>query len=180
MSASSAARLPRKLRCTYSEAARTLLALVLVVVALSVVGMHQMSLGHAFADPRAGAFGRLNAAYPAAADQTGSGGPAGGGMHTDTPGPLVGSPDGTFVNVAAGTSGNSSGTEHGCPGCPNHGMGFSACLLALTLLVLRWWLAPPRVRQLPRRLLLRPVRISAVVGRRVPAFSLAELSVLRT
>jgi len=59
-------------------------------------------------------------------------------------------------------------------------MALGACLLALTLLVLSWWLAPPRVRHLPPRMLWRPATASTLLGRWVPAMLLAELSVLRT
>lgn len=61
-------------------------------------------------------------------------------------------------------------------------MAHGACLLAVTLLVLSWWLATPQVRHLHLhpRMLLRPATVATLLGRWVPALSLAELSVLRT
>ncbi len=85
--------------------------------------------------------------------------------------------------TTAGTQpANSSGSSLGddCPGCGGHSMALGACLLALTLLVLSWWLAPPRVRHLPPRMLWRAATVATLLGRWVPALSLAELSVLRT
>lgn len=76
------------------------------------------------------------------------------------------------------SSGGSLGNDY--PGCGGHSMALGACLLALTLLVLSWWLAPPRVRHLPPRMLWRPATVATLLGRWVPARSLAELSVLRT
>lgn len=69
--------------------------------------------------------------------------------------------------------------DNGCPACGGHTMALGSCLLALTLLVLSWWFAPPRSR-LALQTLWRPAPVPAMVGRRVPSLSLAELSILRT
>jgi hypothetical protein len=86
----------------------------------------------------------------------------------------VGQHEGSPVTMPAGTAGDD------CPGCGSHPMAVSACLLALTLLVLFWSLSPPKVRRLPPRAPRRRLTLAAVHVRRVPALSLAELSILRT
>jgi len=50
----------------------------------------------------------------------------------------------------------------------------------MTLLVLTWLLTPPRVRHLPPRWLWHPATVVVLIGRPLPALSLAELSLLRT
>lgn len=143
---------------------RALLATVLGVVALSVVGMHQLSLGHDFATLPAGAHQHVAAQLPMAEGYEVPGhaqnvGQAAAGMQHDGHG---------------GFSGDS------CPDCGDHNMALGACLLAMTLLVLSWCLPPPRVRHIPPRMLWRPATVATLLGRWVPALSLAELSVLRT
>lgn len=144
---------------------RALLATVLGVVALGVVGMHQLSLGHTFATPPLAGAHQHSGAQPSTAEGYDHPGYAQHLGHSAT-----GMPD-------DGMGGSS--TDH-CPGCGGHSMALGACLLALTLLVLSWWLAPPRVRRLPPRMLWRPATVGTFLGRWVPSLSLAELSVLRT
>lgn len=142
-----------------------LLAVSLVVVVLSIVGMHQLSVGHDMATGPAASTvqaesvedvhrGGTTLAH-AVAEQAGD--------HLDT-----------------GVSGG--GPDDACPDCGQHPMAFGSCLLALTLLVLRWLLAPPKPRHVPPRLVprLASIALRPAVGRRIPPLSLAELSLLRT
>jgi len=152
-----------------------LLALALGLIVLSVIGMHQLSSGHFFAAPAA-----------ATAHQHPTSGHADGAAHVEDLVHASGAQDaaaGTVVSAdigaSAGTSDGLSGNGDGCAGCANHTMAFTVCLLALTLLTLSWWLAPPQVRHLPR-LKWRPHTMATVVSRPVPALSLAELCLLRT
>lgn len=161
---------------------RAIFAVSLVVMAFSVVGMHQLSLNHEFAAPTSP---RASAVVA----------PDGGHQHGDahdheTAGGATGPATGSLGDVASSAQhgspvldspkGASDDYSEGCPDCGSHTMAFSVCLLALTLLVVSWWLTPPQVRLLPPRLAARLVILIARVGRRVPALSLAELSILRT
>ncbi len=147
---------------------RALLTLILVSVAFSVVGMHQLSLSHSFAVPTA------TGQHEATAD-AGS-----GSSQHDTMAMGVSKPAGQFAEVPVMTPDGSWSEDDACPGCGGHPMGFTACLLALTLLVLFWWLVPPRVRRLPPKPSRRLAAVMAVPARRVPALSMTELSILRT
>ena len=152
---------------------RLLLAATLVVVVLGIVGMHQMAFGHDMAvGPTAASAQGEHAGHQAAEMGSMAAGHAGG--HA---GPS------TFSSTSS--SGTGTGTGDGCPGCPDHQMALGSCLLALTLLVLRWLLALPRPARVLPFLLPRLTRLSRLVtpfvaGRLVPPLSLAELSVLRT
>lgn len=143
---------------------RALFATVLGLIILSIIGMHQLSLGHDFSSPSVARHQRSDAQLTTA------------GAHDSsryTP-HLSRAATGLPDHKPDGSSNDS------CPGCGGHDMALGACLLALTLLVLSWWLVPPRVRQLPPRTLSRPPAVGILRGRWVPALSLAELSVLRT
>lgn len=146
---------------------RALLTLILGSIVFSVVGMHQLSLSHSFAIPT------VTGQHEATAD-AGS-----GSSQHDSMAMGVSEPAGQFVEVPVMPAGSWS-EDDACPGCGGHSMGFTACLLALTLLVLFWWLVPPRVRCLPPRPVWRLAAVMAVLARRVPALSLTELSILRT
>lgn len=145
---------------------RLLLAASLVVVALSIVGMHQLSLGHDLATR-----------------PTATSAHAEPGVHIRSGEMLPGSVM-MAEHLGAHSSGGMPGGGEGdaCPDCGDHLMTFGSCLLALTLLVLHWMLAPPRESHVLRFLLPRLTSAVAVsaVGRLVPPLSLAELSVLRT
>jgi hypothetical protein len=145
---------------------RVLLSLILAVVALSVIGMHQLSLSHSFATPEQ------------AGQRTSAAGPAISVHNTMAVGAIE--PTGPLVDASSTPPAGSTDHDDRCPGCGGHPMPFSACLLALTLLVLFWWLAPPRMRHLPPHTAWRPAALRVVVARRVPALTLAELSILRT
>lgn len=162
-----------------------LLTLGLLVVSLSVVGMHQLSLGHDFAAPSTGTQQPAAQHHPEHTDQvegpvharTAPHSPA--GAHSVAIG--ITTADSPVSGVAAiSISDGTSSDDSGCRGCGQHTMAFSACLLALTLLVLAWMLVRPRVLQLPPRMLWRLTTVVTFVARRVPALSLVELSVLRT
>ena len=161
---------------------RAFLAVGMLVVAFSIIGMHQLSLDHELAAP---ASTTVSAAVA----------PNVGHQHSaahehETVGQVTGSgaaslgvlePSGQHGSKAVDPPDESSGGhEDGCAGCGSHTMAFGACLLAFTLLVLSWCLAPPRVRLLPPRLLARSTILISPVHRRLPALSLAELSILRT
>jgi hypothetical protein len=143
-----------------------LFALSLLVVALSVVGMHQLSVGH-----------------EVATSQTGHHAHTGDGardVHTDEMAVSVVEASEAAEHVSAAAGGGVAGDA--CPDCGEHQMLFGSCLLALSLLVLSWMLAPPRLRQLPPFLLprLASARLGPVLGRVVPPLSLTELSLRRT
>ncbi|WP_204910604.1 DUF6153 family protein [Microlunatus spumicola] len=145
---------------------RLLLAATLVVVVLGIVGMHQMAFGHDMA--------LSPATSSAQGDHAGHSG-------TGEMLPMAAAHAGAHAD--AGRSG--TGTGGGCPDCADHQMALGSCLLALTLLVLRWLLAPPRPARVLPFLLPRLTRLSRLVtlfvaGRLIPPLSLAELSVLRT
>lgn len=138
-----------------------LLALSLVVVSSSIVGMHQLSLAAA---------GDVSTSMTGMTGMTGMVEPS--AVLPSTATAALGTPDG-------GTSGMGSGD---CPGCGDHMMAVGCCLMALTLLVLVWTLAPPRPRTRPPFLLPRLALAVARPGpgRSVPALSLVELSLRRT
>ena len=151
---------------------RTLVALVLGVVALAVVGMHQLSLGHSFVTPTEGV------SY--AAHAHGAAGPGHGDLH---PADLSHTAGHAAMGTAAdmGATDRPAAPDDGCAGCSDHAMGLGTCLLALTLLVIAWWLRLPPPRALPPEHR-RPVRVRplAAAASHVRALSLAELSILRT
>lgn len=182
-----------------SAAARTsprvrhaLLALALFVVAFSMIGMHQLSLEHDFAAPPTGAHQHAGAHHQTAVENAAGSSPDHPGHDRDTVPVRVRSVPASTSLVAARSAGQplttsvsaptgpSDGGKDGCSGCGGHDLALGACLLALTLLVLSWWLAPPRVRYLPPRLLWRRAFLPVQRGRWVPALSLAELCALRT
>lgn len=152
-----------------------LLAVSLVVVTLSVVGMHQLSVSHDIATGPAAA-----TAHGESASQPGHT-HANGGGHGEPGGETapVAAVDHPASHTAAGMVGGLGGA---CPDCADHQMAFGSCLLALTLLVLSWSLIPPRLRHLPPFLLprLASTTVGSALGRLVPPLSLAELSVRRT
>jgi hypothetical protein len=143
----------------------TLLATAIGVIVLGVVGMHQLSSGHDFVTPSVGAHQHISA-HPSTDIQH---------ARPDQP-PNVGT-DAAGIQPQLSSGGS---TDDDCPGCGGHNLAFGACLLALTLLVLTWRLAPPRVRHLLPRMLWRPSTVMTLLGRRLPALSLAQLCLLRT
>ena len=86
-----------------------------------------------------------------------------------------------LVSSGAVAAGMGSSVEDDCAGCGDHVVGPGTCLLALTLLVLFWFLHLPRPRSLPP--LRRRSGSSVASPRRRPrirALSFLELSILRT
>lgn len=164
-----AARLPRTWR-------RVVVGIALGVVALTVVGMHQLSFGHLFVTG-AGSVGDAHAhsttshsALAALADGHSA------AMTSAASMPISGRGE-----VGAGAAGMGSSVAGGCAGCGDHVMGPGTCLLALTLLVLFWFLQLPRPRSLPP--FRRRSGSSVALPRqrpRIRALSFLELSILRT
>lgn len=146
-----------------------LFALSLVVVVLSIVGMHQLSLGHDVA------VGPAPVAYVSVAQAKSAARVLSGGEVL--PVAMAALPSG---HDASGMTDGAMGGA--CPDCDHHQMALGSCLLALTLLVLGWLLAPPRPTHVLPFLLPNLVLWAAVsaTGRLVPPLSLAELSLLRT
>jgi hypothetical protein len=67
-----------------------------------------------------------------------------------------------------------------CSDCGSHQTAFLTCLLALTLLVLAWSIAPPGLRVIAPSSRLAQPRPGPQLVRRIPAMSLLELSLRRT
>ena len=154
---------------------RGLLAAALCVVVLGVVGMHQLSFGHSLATPPAADSHEHGATHPHAVHNQAAEHATAGGVQDKQ------ANAGRRISERAATwGGSSSGGGDACPGCGQHSMAFSACLLALTLLVLTWLLTPPQVRHLPPRWRWQPATVAVLAGRPLPAMSLTELSILRT
>jgi Family of unknown function (DUF6153) len=143
---------------------RTLLGLAVVLVALSVLGMHQLSLDHTFVAPDAGAGARQASTLMGGSDTRMSSQRA----VFDLPAPSVGHDH---------ESGH--GPQPCLTGCDDHPM-MVTCLLALTLLVLALRLRAPALRDLPPFSAARTQVRIPLAGRRPPALTLAELSVRRT
>lgn len=144
-----------------------LLGLSVVVVMLSIVGMHQLSVGHDVA--------------------TGSHEHAAAPGHVDTAAHSHGSDSNVFLadltlSTGHAPPGGAESAADDCLTCGDHDMALGSCLLALTLLVLTWLLLPPRQRRLPPflRLRLAPALIRPIHVRMVPSLSLTELSLRRT
>ena len=179
---------------------RVVLASALCVVVLGVVGMHQLSLGHDLATPAAtGGHPERGAGHHDGVQHDGaqtdgadhaSRGPHEAARSMDSAdaiayamAPAAQDQTGASQRVggpAAAWAGSPSAEGDACPGCGQHSMAFSTCLLALTLLVLTWLLTPPQIRHLPPRWLRQPATAAVLIGRQLPAKSLMELSILRT
>ena len=189
MLAGSVVRTPRLLQLTNTIGSlrarvgawrQAFLAVSLFVVAFSIVGMHQLSLDHELAAPTPPTTSTA-AAHDAGHQHSGPRDHVGADQVMSSESPSLVQFSAPQVLMALDPAdGSSGGHEEGCAGCGGHTMAFGACLLAFTLLVLSWWLAPPTVRLLPPRLLARPSALIPPGHRRVPALSLAELSIVRT
>lgn len=142
-----------------------MLAISMVVLTLGVVGMHQLSADH---DVLTG--------QPVVSGQPGV------AAHLDHEVSATATDHHRAPAEAEPVTNAAGSGESGCAGCAGHQMVVSTCLLALTLLVLTWLLAPPRLRHLPPFLLPRLSHISAgsTLGRLVPSLTLTELSLRRT
>lgn len=140
-----------------------LLWAAVVVVALGLLAMHQLSLNHTAAGSAAGSAAAAVAAHPEQHGHSDSGPAADGHAH-----PAL---------VAVGDH-PSSGADT-CPGCADHVMALT-CLAALALLAVGWALRRPVVW--------RGVRLPRLVWRPLPPdprwrrapLTLVELAVSRT
>jgi len=144
--------------------ARALLLGAVVVIAMSVLGMHQLSVHHAFAAPPTG-----SDAHHAAVVVMPDMGQESAADHNHEAG-----------TVLESSLASASGSEL-CPsGCDDHRLLVVTCLLALTLLVTSWLLRPPGSRPLPSSAAWRRSRTMSPPCRRRPALTLVELAVRRT
>lgn len=146
------------------------LDLSLVVLTLSIVGMHQLSVGH---DAATG-----QASHQAHTD-TAASGPVEAAPHGHGPAEVA-LADSHLLAAAAASVGGAS--YEICPTCDDHKMALGSCLLALTLLVFTWFVRPPPLRHVPPFLLprLAPAMIRPTLSRLVPSLSFTELSLRRT
>ena len=126
---------------------------LVLLLLLAVLSMHQLSRDHTFV------LSAADSAHSVSSKQE----------------PLTDAHSGPVGASAHGVHASDS-----CPGeCLNHAAMWAACILALTLLVSKWWLLRPgRHPQSPGRLW-RPIR-TRQVQRRIPCLSLVELSLRRT
>jgi hypothetical protein len=138
---------------------RLLLVVGVVTIALSVLAMHQLAVNHTFSAPTSS--GWRQADHHSASQRGEPHAPLAG---SDQPALAVVSDD---VSCAAGCSADDD-------------VSVAACLLALTLLVLCWRLAPPQLHPLPAGFPSRPLAPALLAPDRRTALSLAELSVRRT
>lgn len=133
----------------------------IVVVALSLLALHQLSLNHTVADPRAS-----HTSVAAAS-------------HLDHH-ELGGSEVGDHAHLVATVDQHPSSTDEGCPGCAGHHVMALTCLAALILVAVGWALSGPIEW---RGLRLRPLlqwQVSGPPPWRPPMVSLVELSISRT
>ena len=143
---------------------RQLLLLVgAITISLSMLAMHQLAVNHSFARPdTTEVHATHDHGFALGMQQAGRTG------HATTH-------IGALRLAVAGSNANSC-----WPDCGDHQISVLSCLLALTLLMLSWLLAPPRERRQTSSAELRPTpRVVHSNNRRV-SLSLAELSVRRT
>jgi hypothetical protein len=145
-----------------SSLPRPLLPVVVLLVALSVLGMHQLSVDHMVATPD----------YP-------SGVTGQVAFESDKSRSSVGAEMASAQRSASHLEPTES--DRSCPGCGGHDAMIMTCLLALTLLVVGWLLIPPRSRWITTFLAAWWVVTATVhLGWRRPALTLAELSLRRS
>jgi hypothetical protein len=144
---------------------RQLLLLVgAITISLSVLAMHQLAVNHSFARPD-------TTEVHATHDQ----GFTRGMQQAGRTGHAITHIGGPRLAVAAGNA------DSCWPDCgAHHQVSVLSCLLALTLLMLSWLLAPPRERRQTSSADLRPTPGVVHSNNRRVSLSLAELSVRRT
>jgi hypothetical protein len=144
---------------------RALLVPALTMIILSILGMHQLSVNHAMVRTTASSH------HDHSSEQT---------FRSHLPAEaMIGTVIGTEAAVGAMSAAAAPTTDH-CSDCGSHQMAFFTCLLALTLLVLAWSIAPPGLRVIaPSSRLVQP-RPGSHLVRRILAMSLVELSLRRT
>jgi hypothetical protein len=143
---------------------RLLFLVAAITVSLSVLAMHQLAANHAFAAPAtSGSHVTHHRFLPVEVQQVALRAQLPTGYHGPS---LTLGPDGADLCGAD------------CDA--DHGVGVLSCLLALTLLMLSWLLAPPR--ECRQALLVAARRLADVIpaNERRVSRSLAELSVCRT
>jgi hypothetical protein len=139
---------------------RLLLVVGVVTIALSVLAMHQLAVNHTLAAPASS--GWRQADHHHAASQQAA------------PHALPAGSDQSALAVVLDADSCSAGCSTG------DDISVAACLLALTLLVLCWRLAPPRPHPMPAASPPRPLAPLLLAPHRRTALSLAELSVRRS
>jgi hypothetical protein len=137
---------------------RLLLLVGVLTLALSLLAMHQLAFDHTLAVP-----------------------PTHTGHHADHKAVAkAGQPHGVGAGLEQLALAVVSEDDGCTAGCSADQMSVAACLLALTLMVLCWRLAPPRQHPLPAVSLSRAPAPLPRVSHRRAALSLAELSIRRT
>ncbi|MBA3529977.1 MAG: hypothetical protein H0T91_11850 [Propionibacteriaceae bacterium] len=161
---------------------RTLLSFGILVVSLSLVGMHQLSINHAFATAELTSQTAGDTRAHHHADRVHQRGTADAGvldervMDEGRSGSATIKASVTMMPAAM----MDDVTDGDCATCGSHAMLFASCLLALTLLVLSWQLRHPRWRPVPFFLTRPPTPSVSSLGRRRPPLSVVELSLRRT
>lgn len=169
-----------------AEVATSLLTFGLLLVALSVVGMHQLSVGHSMVT-----FLTTDAAPKSAANDRGSKhtgnshqvSPAtaavnAGGTDTSIPAPGDQAAGPSTAAVTATTSVMGSDATD-CAGCGQHTMAVMTCLLVLTVLIPPWLHRLPTSTRIPLFLTKPRLTSTPFLSRLLPALSLVELSLRR-
>jgi hypothetical protein len=133
----------------------------LTIILLSVVGMHQLSVNHAMV----GATSESHHDHVSAMT-----------FRTDLPAEVMIVAEAAIGAMSAAVV---PATDQ-CSGCSSHQLAFSTCLLALTLLVLAWSIAPPGSRVIAPPSRTAQPRPGSQLARRIPAMALVELSLRRT
>jgi hypothetical protein len=144
---------------------RQLLLLVgAITISLSVLAMHQLAVNHSFARP---ATTEVHATH----DQ-------GFALGMQQKGPTAHPATHDGVPRLAVAAGNANSCLPDCGA--HHQVSVLSCLLALTLLMLSWLLAPPRECRQTFSAALRTIAGVVPLNNRRASLSLAELSVRRT
>lgn len=155
-------------------------------MAVGVIGMHQLSVGHAMTTGNPTAARTAAAHTHTASSAHADGGPVehqGAASLKDEASATTGGTGGTHPIATPNLAGTGGHDESGgCAGCADHQLMLGTCLLALSLLVLSWTLTPPRPRDVPPFLLPTVAAATSAVlpGRWVPPLTLTELSLRRT
>jgi hypothetical protein len=130
------------------------------MIILSILGMHQLSVNHAMVRTTASSH------HDHASQQT---------FQRDLPAQAM-------IGVESAVDGMSAAVTPASGHCSDcsHQMAFFTCLLALTLLVFLWSIAPPGLRVIASNSRLAQPRPGRQLVRRILAMSLVELSLRRT
>jgi hypothetical protein len=144
---------------------RQLLLLVgAITISLSVLAIHQLAVNHSFARPSTT---EIHATHH-----------QGVALEMQQEGLTAHPPTHDGVPSLAAGAGNANSCWPDCGA--HHQVSVLSCLLALTLLILSWLLAPPRECRQTLSAALRPTAGVVHSNNRRASLSLAELSVRRT